>query len=494
MATDFITFDLRKVLYLLRRRWFLLLSFSTAFTLITILIVLQFAPVFTAEVLVLLYGGRQTVIDIEEVTQELDVDPFILESEGQLIKSPQLALKVVEHLNLDTDAEFNSMWRRSGAAWSLNPLSYLPKNWAKKLGITDKKPSNVDEISLGKRKSVNVFLSRLSVTPLGRSFVISIQFKSEDAVKAATIANTIADLYLEDQSTTKFHATRQARGWLNDRLTKLQAKLENSEAAIERYRAENTLVRKMEDGVLPQQISELGSQLILARANRREAEVRRQHIEQLFKSSDNSSSSVADALGDDAIQALRSQVVQLIARISELSETYGEQHPVITRAHVELADLRLRVEGEIQHKVNNLENEVAIAKAREVVLSSSLRNLEQQATGAEKGRIRLRELEREAAADRSLYETFLTRFKEISQQEGNERADAPIDSRVRIVSRAAAFKANLSEARHHCGHSIYPFDRSWSHFCCPSGTFEPSITYRTRGGRNVGYTVYWARA
>jgi len=251
------------------------------------------------------------------------------------------------------------------------------------------------------------------------------------------VRNEVYALYLEDQSTTKFHATRRARGWLNDRLTKLQAKLENSEAAIERFRAENTLVRKMEDGVLPQQISELGSQLILARANRREAEVRRQHIEQLFKSSDNSSSSVADALGDDAIKALRLQVVQLIARISELSETYGEQHPVITRAHAELAELRLKVEGEIQYKVYNLENGVAIAKAREEVLSSSLRNLEQQATRAEKGRIKLRELEREAATDRSLYETFLTRFKEISQQEGNERPDAPIDSRVRIVSRAA---------------------------------------------------------
>jgi polysaccharide biosynthesis transport protein len=78
-----------------------------------------------------------------------------------------------------------------------------------------------------------------------------------------------------------------------------------------------------------------------------------------------------------------------------------------------------------------LRNEYEAARTREQSLETSLTGLKDQSAGIGKAMVRLRELEREAQASRAVFEQFLLRFKETSEQQSLQRAD------VRIISPAA---------------------------------------------------------
>ena len=71
-----------------------------------------------------------------------------------------------------------------------------------------------------------------------------------------------------------------------------------------------------------------------------------------------------------------------------------------------------------------------------------MRDLSQQVEEQSAELLKLQQLEREAAANRQIYEYFLNRLKEISVQQGIHRADSRILSRAVTPARLRR-RANL---------------------------------------------------
>jgi hypothetical protein len=65
------------------------------------------------------------------------------------------------------------------------------------------------------------FQNRLSVRRIGLSYVVEIGFQDRDPVKAAKIANEVADFYLADQQQSSEESAQTASAWLRDRLKDL---------------------------------------------------------------------------------------------------------------------------------------------------------------------------------------------------------------------------------------------------------------------------------
>ena len=118
------------------------------------------------------------------------------------------------------------------------------------------------------------FSRRLTVTRLPQSFIIQIDFESYDPERAAQVANAIADAYIIDQLEAKYKATRQAGGWLQDRIKELRSQVSDSERAVVQFKTEHNIV-STGGGDRPllnqQQVNELSSQLTIARAHTAEA-------------------------------------------------------------------------------------------------------------------------------------------------------------------------------------------------------------------------------
>jgi succinoglycan biosynthesis transport protein ExoP len=126
---------------------------------------------------------------------------------------------------------------------------------------------------------------RMTVEQVGRSYVISLSFLSEDPLKAARIANALTDEYLVSQVEAKFAAAERATQWLSERINELRGQVLEAEAKIVEYRTQNNLINTQSDNPLTLQFFQINTQLALAQAERAEAEARLSQARSLLESS-----------------------------------------------------------------------------------------------------------------------------------------------------------------------------------------------------------------
>ncbi len=443
-------FDLRQLLRKLWRRRGIILGTMTVLTVLTAIIVFQLTPRYTAAgLLIIETRGGNVATDVEAVLSGLSADAATIQSEIEVLRSRGLAGKTVNRLNLDRNPEFNQALRSKGLlAEFLDPARYFPKEWLTVfLRRADDKPlTEEDRRAQEKVRITNTFLKSLKVSPKGRSRVIVVEFTSEDSKTAAEVVNTHADLYIVEQLEVKFEATRRATAWLNERVVGLRRQVKETERAVEVFRQRSGLFEGPGEGVTlnAQELSELNTQLILARTARAEAKARFQQV-QVLVSSAGSVNSAAEVLQSALIQNLREQEAEVERKVAELSGEYGERHPTMINARAEARDLENKIRTEVNKIVKGLENEVNVMRVRETTLRTNLEDMKKRAAHANKASIQLRALEREATANRTLLEAFLSRFKETSAQEdlNAQTPDARIISLAEIPDTPAFPKKRL---------------------------------------------------
>ena len=115
-------------------------------------------------------------------------------------------------------------------------------------------------------------------------------------------------------------------------------------------------------------------------------------------------------------------------QLADLSTKYGDRHPKIINIKAQIADMHAAIAREVTKIAQNLKNEVAVAKSRETALRSSLQELQARALVQDKASLQLKQLQREADANRTLYENFLGQFKQTEDQQGIQEADSRIIS------------------------------------------------------------------
>src|SRR3546814_15764885 len=101
---------------------------------------------------------------------------------------------------------------------------------------------------------VDALLSRLDVSVLGRSHVLSIKMRAAESDKAAALANAFADRYLAQQKQDKVAANDEAETFLVNRITELRAQADKADRAVEEYRQRYGLYKGASVGVTTQQI------------------------------------------------------------------------------------------------------------------------------------------------------------------------------------------------------------------------------------------------
>lgn len=424
--------DLRDLFRKIWRRKGIIFSTVVVLTVLATIVLFQIAPRYTAETLILIESRNANVTDVEAVLSGLSSDAETIQSEILVMGSRGLAKKVVGKLKLNQDPEFNATLRPKGFFSDFDLKSMIPKEWMAVLtGKAEPEPLSEEDIrSQAEVRIINTFLESLEIMPKGRSRVISLSVTAENPKTAAKVANTLADLYIVEQLEAKFEATQRATNWLNERVGGLRVKVKASERLVEKFRKESGLISSGKGVTLiAQQVSEVNTQLILSKTQRAEADARLRQIRKLVKST-GGVESVAEVLESKLIQKLREQEAEVQRKAAELSTEYGKKHPKIINVRAEALDLKAKIEGEVNKIVRRLENEVAIADVREATLQKSFDQLKEEMAKSNKAEIQLRALEREAKANRTLLETFLSRFKETSAQEDLDiqQADARIIS------------------------------------------------------------------
>jgi polysaccharide biosynthesis transport protein len=426
--------NLREVWRALKRRKLALLTPVALITLGVFFWAKQQPPLYTGEALIHVQTRDAQVVQVEGVVEEMIADPATIESEIEFLSSPAFSRRMVEKLGLMSDPEFAPWLQESepdpiGTVLELlNPMRYIPEDWLRS-DDAETAPA-LDPETMQLNSAARNVSGRLTVEQVGRSYVVSLQFLSEDPAKAARITNAMAEEYLASQVQEKYAAAERATKWLSEKINELRGHVLAAEAKIVEYRSNNNLVNTSTENPLTLQFFQLNTQLALAQAERAEAEARLSQARGMLDSS--GAETAALVLGSPLMDNLRAQETELIREISDMSSTYGEKHPVMVNLRSEIASIRAKMQDEVRRIIQDFENEVSVAGAREQELINSMDRLRGDAARADLAGVELSALEGEVTTNRDLFTAFLTRFREIVEQQGLEDADAKILSTAAI--------------------------------------------------------------
>lgn len=369
-------------------------------------------PQYTAKAMVLIDSNKVRVLQPQQqALGDAPLDTAQVETQVEILKSEKFARSVVKDLQLTGDPELTG----SGDG--------LVSRLLRAAGLGSKSEGSEAERV---RAATRTFLARRAVTRVGRTYAIDIGFTSHNPERAAAIANGIADAYILDQLQSKYQTTRMASDWLQDRIKELQARAMAADRAVVEYKEKNNIVAVGGDGgtgpvgsgrlIGEQQLAELNTQLVNARAATSEAKARLERVNEVLKQ-DNPDASIADSLRNEVINRIRGQYFDLAAREADWTKRYGPDHQAVLRVRGQMEELRRSIKEELGRIAESYSSDYEIARAREESLDKKVAGLIAEGQLTNRDRLGLSELESNAKANHVIYDTFLQRYTEAIQQQ-----------------------------------------------------------------------------
>src|SRR6266850_7249559 len=349
---------------LLRKKWWVL-GPALAVAALTFVGVNLITPKYKSEARIIIEGRENVFLrpDAEKGAMERDrtVDQEAVTSQVQLALSRDVARQVIKELKLGERPEFDSALR--GVSLIRYSLGFL--------GLAK------DPLSMTPEERVlEAYYERLTVFPVDKSRVISIEFQSADPELAARIANAVADNYLALQQNARQEQTRAAGRWLSGEIDVLRKRVADAEAKVEEFRSKtNLFIGTNGTSLSNQTLGESNRDLAAARSQKAELESRAKFIRDMLKRG--ASLESADAVNSELIRRLNEQRVTLRAQLAEQSSTLLDNHPRIKELKAQILDLDRQIREEAQRLVRSLENDARIAGARVEQLTSGLDQLKQ---------------------------------------------------------------------------------------------------------------------
>lgn len=390
----------------IKRNLVKLLVLSLLVGLVTFIALSQMKPKFKS-VAQLQFGGRAVVNPVGsdrpvpggQPDVLVRVDKAAVASQVAVIKSRDLAVRLIKELGLDKRAEFNPTLGGGGLLGALG------------LATQDSGESAMDRVLLNYDKALKVFNGR-------DTRVVSIQFSSYDAKLAAQAANRLAELYLASRAKQSVKQSVDESAYLKPEIAKLQWDVQRAEAAAEQFRSAKNLFASGNGGVGADgqrgtlnnaQLSDLTRELTRAQTQKSEADARAAAIRELMRRG--SADASPDVIRSPLIQRLQAQRVRVERQVSELSATLLPAHPRMRQMRADLNGLNRQIRSEVRKIVDSLGKEAKVAGLRVQSITASINKLKSQVRDSSGDLAKLAELERVAKAKRQQLESMQARYQ-----------------------------------------------------------------------------------
>ena len=303
-----------------------------------------------------------------------------LATQVDVIRSHNVALKVVDNLKLAQDATFRQQFQKEVTA----PVSI--RDWL-----------------------ANILVENLDVQPSNESNVLYLTYKSADPQRAAQLVNAFVQAYVQTNLELKTQPAKQTAVWYNAQLSVLRDNLEKTQAKLSSYQQQKGIVSLDEKlDVEAARLAELSSQLVAAQG-------------QTFDSQslqNNASNASASVMSNPVIQGLKGELAKSEAKLSQLAERVGENHPEYERAQAEVNSLRSKLASETNTTRQSMATNLSVSRQREGALRASVAAQKAKVLALNADRNVGAVLAREVESAQRVYDQALERFSQ-TQMEGH---------------------------------------------------------------------------
>jgi polysaccharide biosynthesis transport protein len=334
---------------------------------------------------------------------------LLVESQLKIITSGEVLRRVVDEMNLASDPEFNGQ----------NELTSTIKSL---FGLSKSEPLQL--IALRKLRSNTV------VKRNDRSFVIDIMVSACTPEQAARLTDAVANAFLEEQAKANTNFNRRISDEITSQLDRMRVAVGQSEQAVAAYKAANNLVGAHDRLVTDQELEEVNAQLTSAKTRLNEALARVRLIESI-EAGGAALDALPEAIQSATIAQLRARAADVSREEAQLALTDGASHPALQAARAQLHDIQVAIKNEVKRIAEALRNAAASERTDVQSLQTRFDALKQLAENNERIMVPLRELQRKADSDRTIYETFLEKAKTAGAEEVVDTTN------IRLISHAS---------------------------------------------------------
>lgn len=378
---------------------------------------------------------KKTISNLDSVLSDLKADTATVESEVEIIKSRTILLKVIDALKLREDDEFSKkvpfiehLKNLTGAApdSAVQPAQDMSKHIEAPDRMAGLLGTGVPGLEQPERDPVAAALAdRVKVSRVRTTLLMEIKVSSRDPVKAARIANAIAEFYLQEQIISKRQAAGYASGMLEAKLDELRAKLTVAERHVEEFKAQNNIFDAEGQILSEKQLARHMEQTIIARNSAAEAQAKFEQAKKLIANG-SGTTEITNVLESHTVRLMKESLGKATQRQAELLTKYGPKHPEMLKVNADVADAQSQLNAEIGRLVDNLKNEYEIALEREKQLAENFTGLKDGQIVAKEAGVRLNELQREAMTQKQLFEALLGRYKQTAETQDLQLPDSRI--------------------------------------------------------------------
>lgn len=297
-----------------------------------------------------------------------------LATQVDVISSPNVALKVVDNLKLAQDAAFQQQFQRDVKA---------------RISIRD--------------WLADILLKNLDVQPSSESSVLYVTYKSADSQMAARLANAFVQAYIQTNLELKTQPAKQTAVWYNAQLGELRNNLEKSQAKLSSYQQSKGIVsldQKLD--IESARLAEFSSQLVAAQGQTYDS----------LSIQNNASSASASVVNNPVIQGLKGELARSEAKLSQLTQRVGKNHPEYERAEAEVNSLRGKLASETNTARQSINTNLSVSRQREGELRAALAAQKVKVLALNANRDVGALLAREVESAQRVYDQALERFSQ----------------------------------------------------------------------------------
>ncbi len=407
------SFDFLRILSVLHARWLRVALVVAVAAVLTVLYAFMATPVYRSSSSVLLVPSSRQPFDQPNASSGIGDQDLAIDSQVAVIGSNSVLRRVVITQDLLNDPEFGG----ASGQGMLRSLIRMLRGSPPVEALSEE--SRIEE-------TVQTLAEKLTIRRSGQTYVIDISAESINAGKAARLAQAVANSYLTDLRQNREENAQRISSQIKDRLVQVRERLRQTEEAVQKFRAENRLQNAIGgESLIDQELGGLNGQLVTARAALAAARARSQQLGQYLQRGVDPQA-LGDVASSQTIARLREQYANASRDEANLSAEMLPSHPALIRARSQVERLRGLIEAEIRRISDAARIEATVASQRVANLEAQMELSRGDANLGEAARIRLRELETEARATRTVYESILSRAKEIEQFEGVYAPEARI--------------------------------------------------------------------
>jgi chain length determinant protein EpsF len=338
--------------------------------------------------------------------------PSYMATQVDIIESDRVAQRVVKNLKLAENPRVRQQWLEdTGGTGSIE--GWLATN----------------------------FKLQLKVKPSKESNVITVSYTAPEARFAQALANAFVQAYLDTTVDLRTDPARQYVSFFDQRAKQLREKLESAQKRLSDFQREHGIVANDERlDVETNRLNELSAQLVQLQSASADSAGRS------ALAAGKGADQMQEVLMNPVVATLKTDLSRAEAQLQQLNSRLGSAHPQVIEAKANVAELRARMNAEIQRVSASLNLSNQVNRSREGEIRAALETQRAKVLKLKGERDQVALLQADVENAQKAYDSVAARGSQTSLESQTPKSDVSVLSPASEPVEPSSPKVGLNTA------------------------------------------------